>query len=383
MLSVRSADQLMNSHIHSKNRTRSPGWRIRNLYPKNYVRLCKAAPLNQTRTRFRQPLVQHRGPSTRKPYTASFFQSGKLDHQVKAASAVLYRDELRVQNGATAKHGNRSWFAEYLRGSFRCHYKLQRLLQCLGFVPFRQACIRKSRVRRFVESAGSRPQRPGVEIHRCPVRLQERSYSSPFLFCYELQVDFYCSTHASLISLALRVPRRNPYRRQQKEVITATRSFNKSSCSSASRFITIRSQPSFGRRISKKLKPKRVSRSLCSTTSRQGESCCSNSLSFFRLSFMPEPTSLITRYTSHPRARQNSKHRSACRSRSSFFSCEETRQYTTVGRFSRAGDVSTRMAPLGVLYARTGSLPRLNHRQAVMYAIPCCLAQSASFMSIF
>ncbi len=128
-------------------------------------------------------------------------------------------------------------------------------------------------------------------------------------------------------------PRRSPYNRQQKLVITATKSFIKSSLASASRLITTNSHPIIGSNNSKYLNPNRVNRSLCSTTTREG---CneSNLCSFGRASFIPDAISLTTDSICHPLTVQKAAHLSACRSKSAFLSWDDTRAYITALEFN-------------------------------------------------
>jgi hypothetical protein len=89
--------------------------------------------------------------------------------------------------------------------------------------------------------------------------------------------------------------------------------------------------------------------------------------------------SATTFATHSPRSGANAASCATCRSRSAFGSAEETRAYITAPVFECPG-TSTRMVPVGIWRAGTGSLPCLHHSQSGFVRDAVARAPSDSFM---
>jgi hypothetical protein len=97
---------------------------------------------------------------------------------------------------------------------------------------------------------------------------------------------------------------------------------------------------------------------------------------------MPDPTSLTTRPTAKPRLLAPATTRPTWRSRSSFCSAEDTRQYaaTMPTTDTGFGSGSTRINR-PARRAETGSFPSRNQRYAVTGCTPCPNAHCLKFTS--
>ncbi len=129
--------------------------------------------------------------------------------------------------------------------------------------------------------------------------------------------------HRSAFSARLRAPRR-PYRRAQKDVSTSVMSRTRSSSTSPGSKASTR-RPSAESAASRCSKPKRASRSRCSTTMIAAVGSTRTLASLRRLSFIPEPGSVTTSSTDKPDDLVHSVSRDTWRSRSPRWSSLDTR----------------------------------------------------------
>src|SRR3977135_1381697 len=207
----------------------------------------------------------------------------------------------------------------------------------------------------------------GVQLE--PVRLHHRGGTHPSSLSVATATAF----------AARRDAERRPYRRAHNEVRTSVTSRTKSSLVSVASSTTIR-RPHADIDAARCSNPNLVSRSRCATTMTVTAGSDRSSVSLGRCPFMPDPTSDTTLPTAKPRPVASATTRPIWRSRSSFWSAEDTRQYaaTMPPTGTGFGAGSTRINR-PARRAGTGSFPSRNQRYAVTGCTPCSRAHSFKF----
>src|SRR5574342_683095 len=181
---------------------------------------------------------------------------------------------------------------------------------------------------------------------------------------------------------ARREAERRPYRRAHRLVSTSVTSRTRSSVVSASASTPI-PRPHAASDAARCSTPNRVSRSRCSTTNTVAAGSDRTLVSLRRCPFIPDPTSVTTWSTAKPRPVAPATTRPTCRSRSSFWSAEDTRQYATTRPASTGfGSGSTRINR-PARRAGIGSLPSRYQRYAVTGCTPCASAHSLTFTNTY
>ena len=126
-------------------------------------------------------------------------------------------------------------------------------------------------------------------------------------------------------------------------------------------------------------KPKRINRSRCSTNMVCTCAFPSRRIMPLRCPSRPEPISLTEATIGIFCAMANSNNRASWRSKSVFCSALETRAYSATPP-PMTLDSWTITVPLGNCTTGTGMVPAFHQRHAVLYEMPCSLAQTLSFM---
>ena len=128
----------------------------------------------------------------------------------------------------------------------------------------------------------------------------------------------------------------------------------------------------------------RPSRSRCSTTTTLTSGSASSRRALVRAPFIPDPTSVSTRTTRRPACAAHADKRATWRSRSDFWSCDDTRAYKPTAAndsgTAAAASTLTRMVRGPTRVAGTGRVPSRNQRYAVCGCTPCAFAHSVRFI---
>src|SRR2546422_2860820 len=171
---------------------------------------------------------------------------------------------------------------------------------------------------------------------------------------------------------------RSPYKRAHMETMTSCKSRTMSSFTSPACMTTI-FRPCAASADSTYSKPKRIRRSRCSTNMVCTCELPNRRIMPLRRPLRPEPISLTEATTGIFCAMANSNNRASWRSKSVFWSALETRAYSATPPLITL-DSWTITVPLGNCTTGTGMVPAFHQRHAVLYDMPCSLAQTLSFM---
>src|SRR2546426_3095692 len=171
---------------------------------------------------------------------------------------------------------------------------------------------------------------------------------------------------------------RLPYKRAHMETMTSCKSRTMSSFTSPACMTTI-FRPCAASADSTYSKPKRIRRSRCSTNMVCTCALPNRRIMPLRRPLRPEPISLTEATTGIFCAMANSNNRASWRSKSVFWSALETRAYSATPPLITL-DSWTITVPLGSCSTETGMVPAFHQRHAVLYEMPCSLAQTLSFM---